>query len=95
MTGFVRKVLTGCDSDNVKVWNPSFMKRLKISWRGKHSLTFDATVYKAVHKIAGRRIVVSIEPINEDALKIVLVDLVISQRFIAGNIAVDIVEIWF
>lgn len=82
LSGFVRKILTGTDSDNIKLWDQSFWDRLKVQWRGKHTLWINASVYRGVHKVGGRRLVVSIEPMTEENIKVILTDCVISQKFV-------------
>jgi hypothetical protein len=71
---FLRRVVIGTDSDQANHWYKHLLDRLKVLWRGEHQLLLNTTIYKSVHKICKRRLIVSMDAMDEEHLKVSLVE---------------------
>lgn len=78
---FFREMLFGSLTDDVNVFYKKLNKRLVFSWRGKHSITFDTTIYRSVRKIQKRLLVLTIALVDEQSVLMSLMDNGISTNF--------------
>lgn len=79
---FQRDLIFGTMSDDLNIILQPLLKRLKFDWRGDHKVFFDSFIYRSVRKIAGsRRMVVSVELVDEQSVRLVLDDSQISEKF--------------
>jgi len=81
MAKFLRKAILGTDSDDYVRWIKTLLKRIRINWRGDHSVYIDTVISRRVRKIAGKRILVKLMIESEDSIKVVLIDNEICTEF--------------
>jgi len=81
MAKFLRKAILGTDSDDYVRWIKPLLQRIRINWRGDHSVYVDTVISRRVRKIAGKRILVKMMIESEDTIKVVLIDSEICLEF--------------
>lgn len=81
MTAFMRKILLGTVDEDYHHWFPKLMKRLKIDFKAKRALKLNVTVYRSVVKIAKRRLILSIDMIDEKNILVDILDPVLCDHF--------------
>ena len=59
-------VLIGQLSDDVNSWIPRLFERLTLHWRGNHTARLDTCVYKAVQKVASRRMLAEVHVVDHN-----------------------------
>ena len=74
LSGYIRRVLLGSESDDVKGWYALLRSKLRICWRGDPTLVLDHTIGKWLSKVQGRRIIFSIAAVSETMSSILLLD---------------------
>ena len=93
LSKFERILLLGIVSENMKLWYPKLLKKLKMNFKGKRQLVIDRTVYKTVLRISRRRLIFSIVLIDEKMVKIDFFDPFLSEHFSAKVKKTDIIDI--
>ena len=93
LTKFERTLLLGMVSENMKLWYPKLIEKLKLSFKGTTQLVIDRTVFKTVVRIARRRLVFSIILIDEKMIKLDFFDPFLSEHFCAKIKKTDIIDI--
>ena len=78
---FLRTLLLGTIDDNCIRWIKKLERRIKINWRGKHEIIFDQTLYRTIKKVDGRHLILSIILVDENFVKIQILDAKISLSF--------------
>lgn len=72
---FIRRTLLGKVNDDMRSeWASNLLKRLKVNWRGDHSLYFDQCVYSAVKRVTDKLFIVKFHAINEAELKLTMLE---------------------
>ena len=81
MSAFVRKVLLGAVDEDYHTWFPKLIKRLKLDFKNKRALKLDVTMYRTVIKVARRRLILSIDMMDDKSLILDMLDPVFSDHF--------------
>ena len=81
MPQYLRKAILGTDSDDYVRWIDILLKKIRINWRGEHSIYVDTIISRSVRKIAGKRLLVKVQVESEDSVKVVLIDSAMSSTF--------------
>ena len=78
---YQRDILLGTMSDDHLVWIDKLMKRLRVNWRGEHSLELDTTISRKVRKVDGKRMLIKVAVESENSVKVQVIDNEISRNF--------------
>lgn len=83
LSAFHRTLLLGTDDDYYFSWIHRLRKRLRLDWRGSHSLKIDLTLYKSVRKVRGRSIFfnVALDPQDQTVAVATLFDPLLCKTF--------------
>lgn len=93
MQPFFRRLLLQSDSADPRGWMPALLRRLKVDWRGKHELVVDRTLLRVVRKVAGERMVLSISLVDEEHVRVTLLNQSISMSFAADLSKEDVIRL--
>ena len=81
MKPYQRGILLGTMSDDHLQWIEKLAKRLRVNWRGEHSLELDTTISRKVRKVDGKRMLIQIAVETENSVKVLVIDNEISTNF--------------
>jgi hypothetical protein len=81
LSPFLRRVLLGSESDDARSWYGILISKLRVSWRGKPELILDTRVCRAVKRVDGRIMVLTLDVADEDSVVLTVNDTVLAASF--------------
>lgn len=81
LSAYHRLLLLGNLSENHLDWYDKLLKRLRVNWRGSHSLRLDYSLFTTVLRINGKRLVAKIILVDELHIQVVLTELASSIKY--------------
>lgn len=81
LSKYMRRVLLGPISDDLRLWQAELMRRIKIDWHGEHAIRMDYSVFSAVRRIAAQRVIVKFIAVDETTIKVTLLLPLASKLF--------------
>jgi hypothetical protein len=93
LSKYMRRVLLGPVSDDTRQWYHELMRRVKIDWRGDHAIRLDCSVFTAVRRISGQRVVVKFAAVDENSITVSLLLPTLSETFTATLSKGDVIRV--
>jgi hypothetical protein len=93
LSKYIRRVLLGPITDDIHVWYAELMRRIKIDWRGAHTIRLDYSVFSAVRRIGGQRVIVKFLAVDEENIEVVLLHPFLGAKFSAPLRKRDVIRL--